>query len=92
MKGLQHERPRARDDVVFRALDDEWVLYDPRADRLHVLNLTAALVWAYCGGEQDVSGIADAVGSAFTPPRSGAEVTDDVAAALARFEDEGLFA
>lgn len=84
--------PRARDDVVFRQLDEEWVIFDPVADRLHALNLTAALVWAHCTGEFDASEMAAAVGGAFEPPVDGATVLPDVQATLTRFGDEGLFA
>lgn len=85
-------RPRARDDVVFRQLDEEWVIFDPAADRLHALNLTAALVWTHCTGEFDASEIAAAVGGAFDPPVDGAAVLPDVQATLTRFGDEGLLA
>ncbi|UCF40657.1 MAG: PqqD family protein [Gemmatimonadota bacterium] len=77
---------------MFRQLDDEWVLFDPTADRLHALNLTAALVWSHCTGELDAEAIADAVGGAFDPPVAGADILADVRATLDRFRAEGLFA
>jgi hypothetical protein len=83
-------RPRGRDDVVFRQLDEEWVVFDPRSDRLHALNLTAALVWTHCTGELDVGEIAAEVGGAFDPPVPSDEVLPDVEAAVARFRSEGL--
>ncbi len=86
------DRPRARDDVVFRQLDDEWVIYDPASDRLHVLNLTAALVWTYCTGEHDVRAIAREVGRAFDPPVDGERIGDEVASALGTLRAEGLLA
>ncbi|HEX9901006.1 MAG TPA: PqqD family protein [Candidatus Methylomirabilis sp.] len=82
--------PRARAEVVFRQLDDEWVVYDPTRDRLHALNLSAAMVWAHCTGDHEVSDIAAAVGAAFTPPRPATDVLSDVEAALKRFQAEGL--
>ena len=84
------ERPRARPDVVFRQLDDDWVVYDPTQDRLHALNLSAALVWSHCTGDHSAAEIAQAVGAAFEPPRSGSEILPDVDASLARFRAEGL--
>jgi hypothetical protein len=86
------QRPRARPDVVFRQLDEEWVIFDPAANRLHALNLTAALVWSHCSGELSVLQIADEVGAAFDPPKTGTEITDDVTAAVERFREEGLLA
>ncbi len=86
------DHPRGRDDIVLRQLDEEWVLFDPQADRLHALNLTAALVWSHCTGELDARRIADAVGGAFDPPVSGDAILADVEAAIARFREEGLLA
>lgn len=56
--------PKAREDVVFRPLADEWVLFDPRRHLLHVLNLTAALVWSHCDGETSVEALVEALESA----------------------------
>ena len=42
--------PVARNDVLLRRVGSEWVLFDARKDRAHVLNLTAAVVWTYCDG------------------------------------------
>jgi hypothetical protein len=86
------QRPHGREDVVFRQLDDDWVVFDPVADRLHALNLTAALVWSHCSGALDVSEIAEAVGAAFTPPVSATLIRSDVEGAIARFRKEGLLA
>ena len=54
--------PRVRDDLVFRQLDEEWVVYDPASEQLHVLNASAAVVWLCCTGESTLSEIVDAVG------------------------------
>ncbi len=77
---------------MFRQLDDEWVLFDPKADRLHALNLTAALVWSHCTGELDAGAIADAVGGSFGPPVASGDILADVEATLQRFREEGLLA
>ena len=83
-------RPRARDDVLFRHLDDEWVIFDPVTDRLHALNTTAALVWSECDGEHDVVAIAGEVAAAFDPPPSRDRVLEDVRRAIDVFRDQGL--
>lgn len=82
--------PRARTDVVFRQLDDEWVIFDPTADRLHALNLTAALVWAHLDGSLDPPAIARAVAAAFDPPPAVEAIAADVVAVIERFRAEGL--
>ncbi|HWP39127.1 MAG TPA: PqqD family protein [Gemmatimonadales bacterium] len=84
------DRPRARSDVLFRQLDDEWVVYDPKRDRVHALNLSAAMVWSLCTGERGAAEIAEAVGESFTPPQPAAHILADVEASIARFRAEGL--
>ena len=86
------EHPRARPDVVFRRLDAEWVIFDPRNQELHALNLTAALVWEYCSGEATVDEIAEAVGGAFASAPNAGDVHRDVRETLARFARAGLLA
>lgn len=83
-------QPRGRDDVVFRRLDTEWVIFDPASNRLHALNLTAALVWDCLTGDQGLEDIAATVGGAFTPPRSAASILPDVERTVARFREQGL--
>ena len=82
--------PVARQDVVFRPLADEWVLFDPTAHRLHVLNLTAALVWTHCDGSLDVERLANEVGSAFEGPPPPDRLLREVEGVLERFRAEGL--
>lgn len=88
---LSH-RPKGRDDVVFRQLGEEWVLFDPRSEQLHVLNLSAAIVWNHCTGEFTHAEIVDAVIEAFASPKSRERIERDVDAALAQFSAAGLLA
>ncbi len=79
-------RPRARSDLVFRRVGEDWVLFDPDGQRLHVLNLTAALVWSFCTGEHGVATIEEHVRRAF-----GDEVDDPgVRAVLQDFREARL--
>ncbi len=82
--------PRGRGDVIFRQLDDEWVIFDPTTHRLHALNLTAALVWEHCTGDLSVEDIAHAVAGAFDVRVDRAAVVGDVRGAVERFRVEGL--
>ena len=84
------DRPRAREDVVFRPLGEEWVLYDPSTRQLHVLNVTAALVWALCDGDHGLEGMADSVAETLTDAPERAQVLRDVESALGSFHAEGL--
>ena len=82
--------PRAREDVVFRELATEWVLYDPRSRQLHVLNVTAALVWSLCDGATDLDGMVGAVRETLKDAPPEAEVRRDVEEALGSFAAEDL--
>ena len=83
-------QPNGRPDVIFRPLDDSWVLFDPVAEQLHVLNLSAALIWAHLDGQSSPQEIAVAVGSAFSPPQTADQVMPDVQRTLERFREAGL--
>lgn len=76
--------------MIFRPLDNSWVLFDPGTEKLHVLNLSAALVWEFLDGETALEGIAEAVGAAFEPPITESEALPDVESVLERFREAGL--
>ena len=78
--------PQAREDVVFRKVGEDWVLFDSRSQKIHVLNLSGALVWSFCTGDSDVPSIEAEVRKAF-----GIALQDpQVAEALEGFLQEGL--
>jgi PqqD family protein of HPr-rel-A system len=80
--------PQAREDVLFRQVDDEWVVFDPAANELHVLNLSAALIWSHCTGEHSPEEIAEALREAYGLEMEQAAA--DVGAALDRFREARL--
>ena len=88
----QPRTPHARDDVVFRALAREWVLYDPEQRKLHVLNATAALVWSLCDGDHDAAAIANEIAETLREPPSHDAVRQDVDQAILTFARAGLLA
>lgn len=81
--------PTARQDLLLRRVGSEWVLFDARANRAHVLNHTAAVVWTYCDGGHDSGEIAAAIAREVRDA-PGPAIAEDVAAVLRRFADEGL--
>ena len=84
--------PISRDDIVFRQLADEWVLFDSRTDKIHVLNLTAARVWLECDGTKTLEAIAAEVRDDFESPPPADVVAADVRAALEQLSNQGLVA
>jgi len=75
---------------MFRQVDDEWVVFDPASNDLHVLNLSAALIWSHLTGDCSEEEIVGAVHEAFGIEAQQAEA--DVRAALERFRGAGLLA
>lgn len=84
------DTPRGREDVIFRQLADDWVLFDPRSNQIHVLNLSAALVWTACTGDASVDQIVEDVVASFPDDTGSPGVRGDVRDVLARFTSEGL--
>jgi hypothetical protein len=80
--------PRAKADVLFRRVGEDWLLFDPSTERIHVLNLAAALVWSHCSGEHDAEEIRTRMTDAYGQPVERQAVDE----ALARFHAEGLLA
>jgi hypothetical protein len=83
-------QPTGRQDVLLRRVGSEWVLFDARHDRAHVLNITAAVVWTYCDGAHGSEAIAAAIVQ--DVPDAGSEQTmlGDIESVLRRFASEGL--
>ena len=84
------ETPQGREDVVFRQLADDWVLFDPAANQIHVLNLSAALVWTSCTGRLTVDDICREVTGSYPDAPDQSQIERDVRGALDRFRSEGL--
>ena len=47
--------PRRRPGLIVEKLEKETLVYDPKVDRMHCLNPTAALVFTCCDGKTPVS-------------------------------------
>jgi len=88
-QSLALARPSARADVALRRVGSEWVLYDAAGDRAHVLNSTAAAVWAFCDGSHDPAAMAEAIAQGI-PSAEPAAIRRDIEDVLRRFAAEGL--
>lgn len=52
------QKPRRVSRVIQYEIDGEVVLYDPKRDRVHNLNSTAAFIWQLCDGSRTVDEVA----------------------------------
>ena len=84
------ERPRAREDVVLRQADEEWVLFDPVNKKVHVLNVTSGLVWTLMDGENSLQSMVAMVSESFDPPPSPSQVEQDLLEITSTFIAAGL--
>jgi hypothetical protein len=57
--------PLVRDDLLFRRVDDDFVVYDPVADRTVLLNVSGAVVFDLCDGTRTRAAIAEELAAAF---------------------------
>ena len=87
---MASSRPAVRADLVFRPLAHEWVVLDPRGKRLHVLNLTAALVWGHLDGQRSTEQLVDLVLGAFEEAPEREDVAREVTGVLHDFASRGL--
>jgi hypothetical protein len=67
--------PKQTDGLEITVVHDGYVVFDPRHDRMHNLNLTAALVFELCNGRNDEGEIARLVQGAYGLPDPPAEET-----------------
>jgi hypothetical protein len=77
---MNQELPRARDAVEHVVIDGETVVYDPDRSALHVLNVTATVVWEHCDGTGTVSALVDGLADVYGA--EPAEIERDVRAYL----------
>lgn len=82
-------RPSVREDVDFRKVGEDWVLFDPVAQRIHVLDVTGALVWSWCSGGMDVRAMEAEIRQAFGAALPAGE-DPGVRKALREFAAAGL--
>lgn len=80
--------PLRASHVAQRLVGGELVLYDGKRQRVHVLNSTAAFIWAECDGKHGQADIVAALAERY--PEHGDELEGDVARVLGVFRAEGL--
>ncbi len=76
--------------MVFRPLADEWVILDPVSRELHVLNLSAAVLWEEIDGVRTPEELATAVWDAYERTPELERVRAEVTVGLDDFRRRGL--
>lgn len=83
---------KARNDVVSRQVGDEWVLYDPVSQKMHVLNVTTGIVWNLLDGAHTFDELVQATREAFDPAPAADVIARDIEKLLEQLAAEGLLA
>lgn len=86
---MKIEYPKTKKDIITSKMGRETMIYDPKKERLHILNRTASLVWNMANGRHSLEKIARNIRQRFTLS-STTKVESDILQILAKFQQEGL--
>jgi hypothetical protein len=78
----------AKSHILETEIDDEISLYDPRTERVTVLNETASDVWRLVDGQHSLDQITRLIASAYRV--SPDDISADVAETVKHFAEAGL--
>ena len=81
---------RRRQDLLFRVIDREAVVYDRERKAVHRLNPTATFIWEHCDGTRSASDLATLLAKTYHIETAAAR--GDVEGVLRRLDREGLLA
>lgn len=84
---MMAEYPRQADNLEVNEVADGCIVYQPDRERVHYLNHTAALVLAFCNGQNRAEEIPDILKTAYDLPQPP---SDEVRECLAKLIEEGL--
>lgn len=84
---VRRGRPQLARGLQINVVEDGYIIYQPRRDRVHYLNPTAALVVELCTGKNTWDEIIDLVQAAWDLKQSPRRVVSDV---LTQVIDEGI--
>ena len=88
MKGA--ERPKLREDLVFRQVEEDFVAYDPVSDRTVLLNRSAAVLLDLCDGRRTLDEIAGTLAETYSSHAD--EIRRDLESSLEELRAQGLLA
>ena len=81
-------KPKSREDVLFKEMDDGGVIYEPSSEKCHSLNATSAYIWALCDGTYSISEIIEMITADFDTYDTDPE--NAVKDIITKFQDLGL--
>lgn len=84
-----NDKPSKREDIVFRKIGDEAVLYNTETRLVHILNLTAERVWGLCDGKHNIAEIKDGLRQEFIVEDKD-PIHEDIESILSEFKKHSL--
>jgi hypothetical protein len=81
------DRPKHNDGLEINPVADGYIVYQPKEDRVHYLNHSAAVVLELCNGENSRDDILQIMQMAYDLPESPDELVNEC---LDKFTGEGL--
>jgi hypothetical protein len=83
--------PRRREGFLYQEVQDGGVLFDPVADKVYVLNPSAAFIWNSLDGHRSAEAIVEDLREALGPATPDVEtLRRDVDRSLSDFSRQGL--
>jgi len=58
---MEKEKLRKRENLLYREIDGEGVIYDQENMKVHSLNPTATMIWRYCDGKNTIEDIKEKI-------------------------------
>ena len=86
---MNDRKPESKDGLQFKEVGQEWFVYDPQDDKVHVLNYTASVILKLCDGTRLVGEIEDALRVEF-PDAPADRLQKDLLGAIKELQDKGL--
>ena len=83
-----NRKPRQAPDIVEYEMDGEVTLFDPKNDKVHMLNQMAAVIWRLCGDSRTAEQMVEDVVGLFDV--DSGMVRSDVGQLLAQLEEAML--
>lgn len=85
---MEHPRPKRREDLSVKTVDDETIVMDGGNEQIHQLNTTASFIWSLLDGEHGIDEIAGAMAQTFDADEE--TIRGDIASTIEEFDKLGL--
>ncbi|MBN2280616.1 MAG: PqqD family protein [Candidatus Marinimicrobia bacterium] len=61
MNYQKQDKPKTRENLLFKELEDGGVVYEPAMEKCHSLNASSAYIWSLCDGNFSVEEIINTI-------------------------------